>query len=176
MTIYSDHDSNPGSDQSALERMPSRFPIFPLSGAILLPGGNLPLNIFEPRYLQMIKDVMRGDKIIGMIQPSTSCSEGVPALYPVGCVGKITNFETTEDGRSLITLTGLCRFEIVEELTAPPPIAKWWRPTTAGRATSNHPPLLTACAPIWWKPFAAISRCMTSASTGVRSTARHSPA
>lgn len=123
MTTFSDHDSNHGSDQGSLSRLPSRFPIFPLSGAILLPGGNLPLNIFEPRYLQMTKDVMRGDKIIGMIQPnpSTGGSGGEGELYPVGCVGEITNFESTEDGRSLITLTGLCRFEIAEELTVATP-------------------------------------------------------
>ena len=121
MTIFSDHDSNPGSDQSAFERLPSRFPIFPLSGAILLPGGNLPLNIFEPRYLQMVKDAMRGEKIIGMIQPKGPSSDGNPTLYPIGCIGKITNFEATEDGRNLVTLTGICRFEIVEELTVATP-------------------------------------------------------
>ena len=120
MTTFSDHDSSQGSDQDALKRLPSRFPIFPLSGAILLPGGNLPLNIFEPRYLQMIKDARRGDNVIGMIQPNGGSDEH-PALYPVGCAGKITNFEATEDGRNLITLTGLCRFEIAEELTVATP-------------------------------------------------------
>ncbi|MEM7045110.1 MAG: LON peptidase substrate-binding domain-containing protein [Pseudomonadota bacterium] len=119
MTIFSDHDSEPGSDQDALHRLPSRFPIFPLSGAILLPGGNLPLNIFEPRYLQMVKDARRRDKVIGMIQPNGGGD--TPALYPVGCAGKISNFEATEDGRNLITLTGLCRFEIAEELTVATP-------------------------------------------------------
>lgn len=121
MSTHSDHDSSRSSDQAALSRLPSRFPIFPLSGAILLPGGNLPLNIFEPRYLQMTKDAMRGDKVIGMIQPSPAVGEGEPALYPVGCAGQISNFETTDDGRSLITLTGLCRFEIAEELTVATP-------------------------------------------------------
>ncbi|MEZ5931544.1 MAG: LON peptidase substrate-binding domain-containing protein [Alphaproteobacteria bacterium] len=120
MTIFSDHDRQPGSDQGALERLPSRFPIFPLSGAILLPGGNLPLNIFEPRYLQMVKDARRGDQVIGMIQPSAAGEDELP-LYPVGCAGKITNFEATEDGRNLITLTGLCRFEIAKELTVATP-------------------------------------------------------
>ncbi len=123
MSTFSDHDSMHGSDQGSLSRLPSRFPVFPLSGAILLPGGNLPLNIFEPRYLQMTKDAMRGDKMIGMIQPSPSAvnREGGSELYPVGCVGEITNFESTEDGRNLITLTGLCRFEIAEELTVATP-------------------------------------------------------
>ncbi|MGI9498580.1 MAG: LON peptidase substrate-binding domain-containing protein [Geminicoccaceae bacterium] len=120
MATFSDHDSNRDSDQGALSRLPSRFPIFPLAGAILLPGGNLPLNIFEPRYLQMTKDAMRGDKMIGMIQPNDTCASDTE-LYPVGCVGEITNFESTEDGRNLITLTGLCRFEIAEELTVATP-------------------------------------------------------
>lgn len=123
MSTFSERDSNHGSDQDALSRLPSRFPIFPLSGAILLPGGNLPLNIFEPRYLQMTKDAMRGDKVIGMIQPRPGSAgiEGDPTLYPVGCLGKITSYESTEDGRNLITLTGLCRFEIAEELTVATP-------------------------------------------------------
>jgi Lon protease-like protein len=95
--------------------LPIRFPIFPLPGAILLPGGNLPLNIFEPRYLQMTRDAMRTDRVIGMIQP-TGGGKGVPELYPIGCVGRITSFSETEDGRYLITLTGVCRFEVVEEL------------------------------------------------------------
>ncbi|MGI9508038.1 MAG: LON peptidase substrate-binding domain-containing protein [Geminicoccaceae bacterium] len=121
MSISSDHDGKHGSDQAALSRLPSRFPIFPLSGAILLPGGNLPLNIFEPRYLQMTKDAMRGDRFIGMIQPRAAGGDGEPALYPVGCVGEVTNYEATDDGRNLITLTGLCRFEIAEELTVATP-------------------------------------------------------
>ena len=119
--MISDREGNPRGDQGTLSRLPSRFPIFPLSGAILLPGGNLPLNIFEPRYLQMTKDAMRVDKVIGMIQPHVDGSKGETALYPVGCAGQITNFETTDDGRYLITLTGLSRFEIAEELTVATP-------------------------------------------------------
>jgi Lon protease-like protein len=95
--------------------LPIRFPIFPLPGAILLPGGNLPLNIFEPRYLQMTRDAMRTDRVIGMIQP-TGGGKDMPDLYPIGCAGRITSFAETEDGRYLITLTGVCRFEVVEEL------------------------------------------------------------
>ena len=104
-----------------LSGLPSRFPVFPLAGAILLPNGNLPLNIFEPRYLQMVKDAMRADKAIGMIQPSGRLNGDQPELYPIGCAGRITSFETTEDGRYLITLTGICRFEVVEELTVATP-------------------------------------------------------
>ncbi len=121
MSTAEDHNRKRRQEGVSLTHLPSRFPIFPLSGAILLPGGNLPLNIFEPRYLQMIKDAMRGDKVIGMIQPNGNGGEEEPALYPVGCAGRITNFESTEDGRYLITLTGLCRFEIVEELTVATP-------------------------------------------------------
>lgn len=112
---------NISNDQSLLSGLPTRFPVFPLTGAILLPSGNLPLNIFEPRYLQMIKDAMRADKTLGMIQPSGLISEDQPELYPVGCAGRISSFETTDDGRYLITLTGLCRFEVVEELTVTTP-------------------------------------------------------
>ncbi len=109
------------SDQSLLSGLPTRFPVFPLAGAVLLPGGNLPLNIFEPRYLQMIKDAERADKIIGMIQPNGRLSDDQPELYPVGCIGRITSFESTDDGRYLITLTGVCRFEVVQELTVATP-------------------------------------------------------
>ena len=121
MATVSDPDRISEDPQGALSRLPRRFPVFPLTGAILLPGGNLPLNIFEPRYLQMTKDAMRGDKIIGMIQPSAGSRGDKPSLYPVGCAGQISNFETTDDGRFLITLSGLCRFEVAEELTVTTP-------------------------------------------------------
>lgn len=100
--------------------LPTRFPIFPLPGAILLPSGNLPLNIFEPRYLQMTRDAMRTDRVIGMVQPNgggTDC----PKLFAVGCAGRITSFTETEDGRYLITLTGVCRYDVVEELRVTTP-------------------------------------------------------
>jgi uncharacterized protein len=94
------------------------LPIFPLAGVLLLPGGRLPLNIFEPRYLAMIRDALAGDRLIGMVQPSdpNQPAAGNPPVYPTGCAGRITSFSETEDGRYLITLTGLCRFRIREEL------------------------------------------------------------
>ena len=95
--------------------LPQVIPVFPLDGALLLPGGELPLNIFEPRYLAMTRDAMRTDRVIGMIQP-TGGGRDVPDLYPIGCAGRITSFAETEDGRYLITLTGVCRFEVVEEI------------------------------------------------------------
>ena len=81
------------------ESLPGRFPIFPLRGALLLPGGNQPLNIFEPRYLAMVRDAMQTDRVIGMIQPKgTAGGTGGAEIYGVGCAGRITNFEETPDG------------------------------------------------------------------------------
>jgi len=97
--------------------LPQVIPVFPLDGALLLPGGELPLQIFEPRYLNMIDDVMGGDRMIGMIQTRPGGDRSRPALAKVGCAGRITSFAETSDGRYLITLTGLCRFEPGEELT-----------------------------------------------------------
>lgn len=100
--------------------MPHVIPVFPLTGALLLPRGQLPLNIFEPRYLAMIDDAMRGDRIFGMIQPRSDANrnETKPALSRVGCAGRITQLAETGDGRYVLTLTGVARFAVVEELTA----------------------------------------------------------
>lgn len=95
--------------------LPQVLPVFPLDGALLLPGGLLPLNIFEPRYLNMIDDAMAGDRLIGMVQTRGGEPER-PTLAPVGCAGKITAFAGTPDGRYMISLTGLCRFELGDEL------------------------------------------------------------
>jgi Lon protease-like protein len=100
------------------------IPVFPLSGALLLPRGQMPLNIFEPRYLAMIDDAFRsGQRLIGMIQPDAAHPgpEDKPNLYRVGCVGRVTQLAETGDGRYLIQLTGIARFRIVEELTAATP-------------------------------------------------------
>jgi Lon protease-like protein len=98
--------------------LPSVIPVFPLAGALLLPRVELPLNIFEPRYLAMTDDAMKGERIIGMIQPdeSKNGAAGDPALYSMGCAGRITQLSETGDGRYLITLNGIARFRIVEEL------------------------------------------------------------
>lgn len=99
------------------ESVPSRFPIFPLRGAVLLPGGNLPLNIFEPRYLAMVRDAMRTDRVIGMIQPIEAEQEGRPTpLYRTGCLGRITSFAEARDNRLAITLAGFSRFDVAQEL------------------------------------------------------------
>lgn len=100
--------------------LPETIPIFPLAGAVLLPGGELPLNIFEPRYLRMVDDALGGARAIGMIQPKEGPGAR-PPLYDVGCAGRITSFVETGDGRYLITLTGLRRFRLAEEVNADAP-------------------------------------------------------
>ena len=96
--------------------LPQVIPVFPLDGAILLPGSELPLQIFEPRYLNMIDDVMAGDRVVGMIQTRPGGDRARPHLADVGCAGRITSYAETSDGRYLITLTGVCRFRPGEEL------------------------------------------------------------
>lgn len=100
--------------------LPQVIPVFPLDGALLLPRGQLPLNIFEPRYLNMVDDAMSGERVIGMIQ-TTGGDRARPGLAPVGCAGRITSYAETSDGRYLITLTGASRFRVVSELSAPTP-------------------------------------------------------
>jgi len=94
--------------------LPQRIPVFPLSGALLLPRADLPLNIFEPRYLAMVDHAMATDRVIGMIQPVPEDGER-PPLMKIGCAGRVTSYAETPDNRMLITLTGLCRFEITAE-------------------------------------------------------------
>ncbi len=97
-----------------VEKLPSQIPIFPLSNFILFPETTTPLNIFEPRYIQMVDDAMKSHRIIGMIQPKKN--DKIPNLYNIGCAGKITSFHETEDGRYLIILVGISRFKILEEV------------------------------------------------------------
>jgi uncharacterized protein len=117
--------------------LPDVLPIFPLTGILLLPRGRLPLNIFEPRYLAMTRDALGGERLIGMVQPSEPQDDNrgggglSPPVYPVGCAGRITQFSEADDGRFLITLTGLSRFRISEELpqlTGYRRIVPDWRP------------------------------------------------
>ena len=95
--------------------LPNKIPIFPISNFIIFPKTTVPLNIFEPRYLQMVDNAMKSNKIIGMIQSKNS-DQVIPTLYDVGCAGKITSFNEIEDGRYLIVLVGISRFKILEEL------------------------------------------------------------
>jgi uncharacterized protein len=103
--------------------LPAVIPVFPLAGALLLPRGQMPLNIFEPRYLVMIDDALRsGQRLIGMIQPDSATeSDEHPNLYKIGCIGRLTQFTESGDGRYLIQLTGVARFRIEEELTVATP-------------------------------------------------------
>ncbi|HEY7457278.1 MAG TPA: LON peptidase substrate-binding domain-containing protein [Xanthobacteraceae bacterium] len=103
--------------------MPATIPVFPLPGALLLPRGQLPLNIFEPRYLAMIDDALKGARLVGMIQPNEAqaASPFQPPLYPVGCAGRITQIAETGDGRYLLTLTGIARFLVREEIVVTTP-------------------------------------------------------
>ena len=99
------------------EDLPNKIPVFPLSNFIIFPKTTVPLNIFEPRYIDMINDSMKSNKLIGMIQPKTSnIKQFKPELHGVGCLGKITSFRETEDGRFLIELKGLIRFRQIKEL------------------------------------------------------------
>ncbi len=98
--------------------LPETLPLFPLMGAVLLPRARLPLHVFEPRYLAMIDDCLKSEKrLIGMIQPRGDLTVAAPSLASVGCAGRLTSFSETEDGRFMITLTGVARFAMVEEVT-----------------------------------------------------------
>lgn len=98
--------------------LPSEFAVFPLTGALLLPGGRLPLNIFEPRYLALVEASLGQGRSFGMIQPDPAAPEGPsgPGLYRIGCLGRLSSFAEADDGRFLITLTGMIRFRVAEEL------------------------------------------------------------
>ena len=98
-----------------IEQLPKKISVFPLSNFIIFPKTTVPLNIFEPRYLDMIKDSMESNKIIGLIQPKNQ-SDDIPELYSIGCAAKITNYNELEDGRYLIALNGICRFKILKEI------------------------------------------------------------
>ena len=98
------------------EDLPNVLPVFPLSNFIIFPRTTVPLNIFEPRYIEMIDNSMKTNRLIGMIQPKKSGQLKKPDLYKIGCAGKITSFNETDDGRYLIILNGICRFKIMDEL------------------------------------------------------------
>jgi len=104
--------------QPNLTELPNEFAVFPLPGALLLPRGRLPLNIFEPRYLALTSDALGAGRMFGMVQPEPHRERVAtgPAIYRVGCLGRLSSFAETEDGRFLITLTGMIRFRVLEEL------------------------------------------------------------
>lgn len=130
------------------EPLPTAVPVFPLSGALLLPRGLLPLNIFEPRYLAMVRDAMAAtgaaNRIIGMIQPR---GEGEPPpLFDVGCLGRISDYRETDDGRILIALTGVSRFRIQAELDRSTPYRQVMADYHGFRGDRGEPPPLAAAA------------------------------
>jgi Lon protease-like protein len=116
--------------------LPSDLPIFPLAGALLLPRGRLPLNIFEPRYLAMIEDSLAHGRMFGMMQPNDHAPRGEtgPSLYRIGCLGRMSHFSETEDGRFLITLTGVSRFVVEREL----PMRRGYRRVAADFSPFAH--------------------------------------
>jgi Lon protease-like protein len=137
--------------------LPAVLPVFPLAAALLLPRADMPLNIFEPRYLAMVDAALRGDRIIGMVQPDESAPPvaSPPALCAVGCAGRITSLAETGDGRYMISLTGIARFRIVEELAVATPFRQCRvtaRPfaddfaAAAGEAVDRDSVLRTFCA------------------------------
>jgi uncharacterized protein len=142
------------SDRPDPAELPGILPIFPLTAVLLLPRGRLPLNIFEPRYLAMTRDALGGERLIGMVQPNEpapvnlmEAGPGIddrmnPPVYPVGCAGRITQFSETDDGRYLLTLTGVSRFRIREELpllSGYRRVVPDWRPFAQDRDTLGDP-------------------------------------
>src|SRR5690242_2403047 len=105
---------------NAPKDLPEVIPVFPLSAALLLPRADLPLNIFEPRYLAMVDTAIAGDRVIGMVQPDDAAPEGAtgPALCAIGCAGRVTALAETGDGRYMLTLSGIARFRILEEVAS----------------------------------------------------------
>lgn len=106
--------------------LPPKLPVFPLRGTILLPRAGLPLNVFEPRYLAMLDDVIAGPRVLGLVQPVPGDDGESPpgksiGLRRVGCAGRVTAFQELDDGRLVISLTGICRFDVVEEISTPKP-------------------------------------------------------
>ena len=101
-----------------MKNLPKTIPVFPLSNFIIFPKTSVPLNIFEPRYIDMIDESMKTDKFIGMIQPKNSKTNEISDLYNIGCLGKIVGFKETEDGRYLIELKGIIRFQIIKEINS----------------------------------------------------------
>ena len=99
-----------------MKNLPKTIPIFPLSNFIIFPHTTVPLNIFEPRYVEMINDSMKTNKMIGLIQPKSNDDSSIPGLHKIGCLGKIINFKDTSDGRYMIELNGITRFEITKEI------------------------------------------------------------
>ena len=116
-----------------IDNLPNKIPVFPLSNFIIFPRTTVPLNIFEPRYIDMIDDAMKSNRIIGMVQPKKP-NQNIPILYNVGCAGRITSFNETDDGRYLIVLVGVSRFKIIDEIES----KKLYRECSVNFSDFNH--------------------------------------
>ena len=116
-----------------INHFPNKIPVFPLSNFIIFPRTTVPLNIFEPRYIDMIDDAMKSNRIIGMVQPKKP-NQNIPILYNVGCAGRITSFNETDDGRYLIVLVGVSRFKIIDEIES----KKLYRECSVNFSDFNH--------------------------------------
>ena len=116
-----------------IDHLPNKIPVFPLSNFIIFPKTTVPLNIFEPRYIDMIDDAMKSNRIIGMVQPKKP-NQNIPILYNVGCAGRITSFNETDDGRYLIVLVGVSRFKIIDEIES----KKLYRECSVNFSDFNH--------------------------------------
>jgi Lon protease-like protein len=146
-----------GPFDPAFDELPPRLPIFPLPGVLLLPHGRLPLNIFEPRYLAMTRDALASERLIGMIQPQeTESSAAEPPVYRTGCAGRMVAFSETDDGRYLITLAGVARFDVARELPRDRlyrRVEADWQPYRADLETAiaaiDRPRLLRALKPFF---------------------------
>jgi len=122
-------DEQPPTDLHTTD-LPRTLPIFPLQGVLLLPRGRLPLHVFEPRYVNMMRDALAAERVIGMIQPRRAEEQKAddrPDVYETGCAGRISSFSETDDGRFFVTLTGLCRFAVLKEL----PVLRGYRRVVA---------------------------------------------
>ncbi len=124
--------------------LPETIPVFPLPGALLLPRARLPLHIFEPRYLAMLDDTLKTtDRIIGMIQPREGAPAGSSTLQSIGCAGRLTSFTETDDGRYMVTLTGISRFRVIEEVEGFTPYRRCkvnWSGFDRDLGSSEHDP------------------------------------
>ncbi|WP_298680050.1 LON peptidase substrate-binding domain-containing protein [uncultured Lentibacter sp.] len=124
--------------------LPSVIPVFPLPGALLLPRSNMPLHIFEPRYLSLVEDALKTpERLIGMVQPDTGLHRSETALMSIGCAGRITQFSETEDGRYMITLTGLSRYRVSAEVEGFTPYRRAqvsWEGFAADMGPEEHDP------------------------------------
>ncbi len=170
--------------------IPETVPVFPLKGALLLPGGQLPLNIFEPRYLAMVENALAGKRIIGMIQPKIDGEDDEPTdeldeslrpqLSSVGCLGRITTFAETGDGRLLITLQGICRFRVREEINCRQPYRQCRIMPFLADLEQSRSHRRSTVKPCWvrsgiisrrtiWKPIGIASRGQTTRPSSMRS-------